>query len=55
VRLSNEPVDPDREAVYQAERARIAAQWTPEQAEALGRRLARYRENRLRAESVGAR
>lgn len=52
MRLSSEPVDPAREVVYQAEMVLVAAQWTPEQAEALGRRLARYRDNRMRAEAA---
>lgn len=50
MRLSDEPTDPAREVVYQAELVLIAAQWTPEQAKALGERLTRYRRNRLRAE-----
>lgn len=52
MRLSNEPIDPAREAVYQAEMARIRAEWTSAQARALGARLVRYRRNRLAAEAA---
>lgn len=54
MRLDSTAVDADREAAYQAARAAIAGRWTPEQAKALGERLARYRSNRMRAEG-GAR
>lgn len=51
MRLSNEPLDPQREATYQAEIAKIAMRWTPAQLEAHAHRLARYRRNRINAEA----
>lgn len=50
MRIDPRPIDPDRAVVYHAELIIIAALQTDRQRRALGRRLARYRRNRLAAE-----
>lgn len=51
MRISEIPIPPEREVVYQAQMIAIAAAQTPESMAALGKRLARYKRRRIAAEN----